>query len=47
MAEGSKQSLERFLQFLHTGSPSSSVTEVETDWAAATAEFSDFEVHYF
>lgn len=47
IAEGSKQSLERFLQFLHTGSPSSSVTEVETDWASATSEFSDFEVHYF
>lgn len=47
VAEGAQDSLDRFVQFLHSGPPLASVNDVEIEWAAATGEFSEFKVRYF
>ena len=47
VAEGSESALRDFVEFLHKGSPSASVTKVEETWETATNEFSDFQVRYF
>ncbi len=43
-AEGSNEALEALLQFLHTGSPGSSVRRVSAQWLDAGEPFSDFEI---
>ena len=45
-AEGDKPALDRFLDFLHTGSPSARVSDVQTDWTEASGEFEDFAIRY-
>lgn len=46
LAEGERENLDRFLAFLHVGSPSAIVTKVEVDWQMASGEFDDFRVRY-
>jgi acylphosphatase len=46
VAEGSKDALNQFLELLHLGSPSASVSSVEANWEVATGEYRDFEVRY-
>jgi acylphosphatase len=47
VAEGSEDSLTDFVEFLHRGSPSASVSKVDVEWQASTNEFTDFQVRYF
>jgi acylphosphatase len=44
VAEGDRETLERFLTFLNLGPSAAQVTHVETEWLPATGEFSDFSV---
>jgi len=44
IAEGTRQQLERLLQFLNAGPSSAKVSQVQTDWLAATEEFADFQI---
>lgn len=44
-AEGSRDQLERLLSFVRRGPRAAFVTEVKTDWQAASGEFKDFRVH--
>lgn len=46
VAEGEKAALQKLLAFLHRGPPSARVDRVQTEWAAATGEFSHFRVRY-
>lgn len=43
-AEGTRRQLERFADFLHTGSPSAHVDDVQIEWRSATGEFDGFTV---
>ena len=45
IAEGTRQQLEKLLQFLNTGPVSATVSEVQTDWLPATGEFADFQIN--
>jgi len=45
IAEGTPQQLKKLMQFLNTGPQSASVSQVETDWLAATGEFADFQIN--
>src|SRR5574340_682110 len=44
VAEGTGHALADFLEFLHTGSPSADVAEVDVTWEDASGEFGDFRV---
>jgi acylphosphatase len=44
VAEGSQDTLEQYLSYLHEGPPSAVVRGVESSWLAATGEFDSFEV---
>jgi acylphosphatase len=46
VAEGPRADLERFLAFLHEGSPSSITRGVTSQWGEATGQFSTFDVRY-
>ncbi len=46
VAEGPRSDLEQFLDFLHRGSPSASVQEVDVDWRDPSGEFDSFRVRY-
>lgn len=46
VAEGERQALDRFLAFLHQGSPSAMVQRVTAEWQTSTGEFQDFGVRY-
>lgn len=43
-AEGTNEALEALLQFLHKGSPGSSVRQVSAQWLDSDEAFSDFEI---
>ena len=43
-AEGNRQALEAFLEFLREGSPQAIVSRVEREWQPATREFTTFEI---
>lgn len=45
-AEGERESLERFQEWLHAGPPAARVERVDATWEAATGEFPDFRVRY-
>ena len=47
VAEGNENALREFLEFLHVGSPSASITHVDVTWEEATREFEDFRVRHF
>ncbi len=44
VAEGSENSLQELVRFLHDGSPASRVDHVKVDWLDATDEFSNFTI---
>ena len=46
VAEGDREDLEELLSFLHRGSPSASVADVEVDWRDPSGEFDSFRVRY-
>ncbi|HLV34186.1 MAG TPA: acylphosphatase [Spirillospora sp.] len=46
VAEGEKDKLDTFLDWLHIGPPAAQVTRVEANWYPATDEFVDFDVRY-
>lgn len=46
VAEGRREALEQFAQFLRRGSPSSFVERVDVEWLPATGEFKSFRVRY-
>ncbi len=46
VAEGEHKALEEFQTFLHRGSPSSTVQQVEVEWETPTGEFRRFGVRY-
>lgn len=46
IAEGSEESLEGLLAFLHQGSPESQVTKVVADWGVAEQTFTAFQVRW-
>lgn len=45
IAEGTRQQLEKLLQFLNTGPVSARVSQVQTDWLPASGEFADFQIN--
>lgn len=46
IAEGPRSQLQQLVTFLHKGSPSARVDQVERDWEEATGEFNGFRVKY-
>jgi len=46
IAEGRQKALEEFRAFLHQGSPSAFVQQVDAQWKAPTGEFERFRVRY-
>jgi acylphosphatase len=44
LAEGPRPALDTLLKFLHSGPPHARVERVETEWGAATGEFTGFAV---
>lgn len=46
VAEGSPEHLGDLALFLHQGTPTSHVEEVQVDWGEASGEFKDFGVRY-
>jgi acylphosphatase len=46
VAEGTESALQAFLDALHVGSPYSSVTHVEAEWANSEDSFTDFSIRY-
>ncbi len=46
VAEGSRNALGEFSDFLLSGSPYAQVDHVQADWLDATSEFSEFGIRY-
>ena len=46
VAEGSRVALDQFVAFLHQGSPSAHVSQVDLEWLAAENQFRHFEITY-
>lgn len=46
VAEGPRGALDKFLAFLHRGSPSAMVQRVDTEWETPTGQFKRFGVRY-
>lgn len=46
VAEGNKQSLEAFVEYLHMGPPAARVTAVDVEWREATGRFKRFNVQF-
>lgn len=46
VAEGRREALERFREFLQRGSPGSFVEHVDVDWLPGSSEFSTFRIRY-
>ena len=46
VAEGSREALDEFRAFLHRGSPSAFVQQVDDKWETPTGEFARFGVRY-
>lgn len=44
VAEGDRETLDRFLTFLNLGPSAAQVTNVESEWLPATGGFADFSV---
>ena len=47
VAEGSRERLEAFVNFLYVGSPHCSVSAVEVTWLEADGDLASFVVRYF
>jgi len=46
VAEGEREALNEFRDFLHRGSPSAMVQRVDAEWQTPTGEFKRFRVRY-
>ena len=46
VAEGPREALKEFRDFLHQGPPSSVVQRVDAEWGTPTGEFRHFKVRY-
>jgi len=46
VAEGLRDDLEVFLNYLYTGPQEAEVAHVRAEWLAATGEFPDFRIHF-
>jgi acylphosphatase len=46
VAEGQREALNEFRAFLHRGSPSSMIQQVDIEWETPTGEFKHFGVQY-
>lgn len=46
MAEGKRETLEKFIKWCRQGPPMARVTLVEVDWQPATGAFDNFETEY-
>lgn len=46
VAEGRREDLTEFVDFLHRGSPAASVQGVDVEWEKPTGEFDRFKVRY-
>ena len=46
VAEGPREALDQFRAFLHRGSPSAWVQQVDAEWQTSTGEFNRFRVRY-
>jgi len=46
VAEGRREALDEFLQFLHRGSPSAMVQQVDVTWETPTGQFRHFGARY-
>jgi acylphosphatase len=46
VAEGPEAALQRFMQWLHKGSPAARVDHVDVVWTEATGEFHQFEIRW-
>jgi acylphosphatase len=46
VAEGQRDSLERLLQWLHSGPPGAHVSEVEIQWLPFTGDYDGFDVEF-
>ena len=46
VAEGRREALDEFLQFLHRGSPSAMVQQVDATWEIPTGQFRHFGARY-
>jgi acylphosphatase len=46
VAEGRREALDEFLQFLHRGSPSAMVQQVDATWETPTGQFRHFGARY-
>lgn len=46
VAEGSREQLEAYVEFLHVGSPSARVKRVDVTWQAASGDLDSFDVHF-
>jgi acylphosphatase len=45
--EGSKENVEKVVEWSHQGPPGATVKDVEVDWEEYTGEFKDFSIKYF
>jgi acylphosphatase len=46
VAEGPRDQLLAYIQFLHAGSPAAEVTKVDVEWQATSEELKGFEVRW-
>lgn len=46
VAEGERERLERFVEFLHRGPRAARVTDVQVTWEEPSGEFREFEVRF-
>ena len=46
LAEGEKETLEKFLEWCKHGPPSASVSNISIKWGEADGEFKSFEIRY-
>lgn len=46
VAEGTRDNVQKFIDWCHQGPPGARVTHVQVEWSDATGEFKDFSVRY-
>jgi acylphosphatase len=46
VAEGNREQLEAYIDFLHVGSPSARVKRVDVTWQEASGDLDAFDVHF-
>jgi len=46
LAQGTREQLEELLDFLHVGSPSARVTDIDVEWSPVTESLDRFSIRY-